>query len=112
MHKFSYGWLLFGGNGIKHHFYIQNNILFSNYNDNKIIGSPISDLFYDDNLIVGPLFVDPGRDFHLRSGSPAINRGFDVGLTRYFDDTPVIWLPDIGAFEYVLKLEKTRPLIE
>jgi hypothetical protein len=47
--------------------------------------------------------VDPGSDFHFKSGSPAINAGMDVGLDRDYDGVPVTWYPDIGSFEYVFK---------
>jgi hypothetical protein len=42
-----------------------------------------------------PLFVAAGTDFHLQPGSPAIDRGFDMGLPR-------VGKPDIGAFEHGL----------
>jgi len=47
------------------------------------------------NTVIGdPLFVDPANgDFHLQAGSPAIDRGLDVGL-QYMGNAP-----DIGAYE-------------
>ena len=60
---------------------------------------------FDPNSIVAdPLFVDPDNgNFHLRSGSPAIDAGIDVGLTQDFEGNPVPQgnAPDIGAYEYV-----------
>jgi len=48
------------------------------------------------NTVTGdPMFVAPGSDFHLRAGSPAIDRGYDMGL-------PKNGAPDIGAYEYGL----------
>jgi parallel beta-helix repeat protein len=39
-------------------------------------------------------------DFKLLVGSPAINAGVDVGLTRDYDGHYLIGNPDIGAYEY------------
>ena len=49
-----------------------------------------------------PGFVNPGTDFHIKSTSPCINAGVNVGLTKDYDDTPVPQQndPDIGAHEY------------
>jgi hypothetical protein len=49
-----------------------------------------------------PLFVNPAAsDFHIQSGSPAINAGVDVLVTVDFDDNtrPVGAAPDIGFDE-------------
>ena len=53
--------------------------------------------------------TDPGlanasaNDFHLRSGSPCIDAGTNVGLVKDYDGTaiPQGSAPDIGAYEYV-----------
>lgn len=50
-----------------------------------------------------PLFVNANaKNFHLQSGSPAINTGANVGVTKDFDDVsrPQGSGYDIGAFEY------------
>jgi hypothetical protein len=48
------------------------------------------------------LFVNAGTDFHLQSGSPAIDNGTNVGLTRDYSGSivPQGLAPDIGAYEY------------
>lgn len=40
-------------------------------------------------------------DYHLVSGSPAINTGINVGLTTDFAGNPVSNPPDMGIYEYV-----------
>lgn len=50
-----------------------------------------------------PLFVNMGSgDYHLRSGSPAIDAGASLGYNRDFDGAavPAGRAPDMGAFEY------------
>jgi hypothetical protein len=50
-----------------------------------------------------PLFVNmTGKDFHLKSGSPAIDAGALIGLTKDFEDrlVPVGAGADMGAFEF------------
>jgi hypothetical protein len=36
----------------------------------------------------------------LQAGSPAIDAGVDVGLTKDFEGNPIVGTPDIGAYEY------------
>jgi len=55
---------------------------------------------FDTNGInANPLFIS-SSDFHLQSGSPAINAGVDVGLTTDYLGHSIVGLPDIGAYEY------------
>lgn len=60
---------------------------------------------YGTNAILGdPLFVDfNNRNYHLKSNSPAINNGTNVGISIDFDKTlrPQGSGYDIGAYEYV-----------
>ncbi|HNX38578.1 MAG TPA: right-handed parallel beta-helix repeat-containing protein [Candidatus Cloacimonadota bacterium] len=48
------------------------------------------------------LSADPllNVDYTLRAGSPAINAGEDLSLTRDYNGDPIVGNPDIGAFEY------------
>jgi len=56
----------------------------------------------DANSLIGdPLFENiVNRDFRLKTGSPAINAGIDVGLTTDFAGNSIVGNPDIGAYEY------------
>ncbi len=53
------------------------------------------------SLIANPGFVDPEHDdLRLHKGSPAVDRGVDLGYELDFNGSPVpIGSPDIGAFE-------------
>jgi len=60
------------------------------------------------SIEVNPLFESPSTsDFRLRSGSPAINTGVDVGLTEDYEGNTVPFgaSVDIGAYEYGLEGE-------
>lgn len=46
-----------------------------------------------------PLFTTDFTDLQLQTGSPAINAGVDVGLTRDILGNPIVGNPDIGAYE-------------
>ncbi|MEW6234781.1 MAG: CotH kinase family protein [Candidatus Omnitrophota bacterium] len=55
------------------------------------------------NFSRDPLFADPAAgDFHPRWGSPLIEAGVDMNITKDFDGRlrPMNSLPDAGAFEY------------
>lgn len=54
----------------------------------------------DANSVVGnPLFEVEFTDLQLQTGSPAINAGVDVGLTKDILGNPIVGNPDIGAYE-------------
>ena len=56
-----------------------------------------------DELMADPQFLDVASyDFHLKSTSPAINAGRNLGYTEDFDQNPVPTgtVPDLGAYEY------------
>ncbi|MDD5304237.1 MAG: fibronectin type III domain-containing protein, partial [Elusimicrobia bacterium] len=81
---------------------IQNNIVYQNPGGN-IIGSQTG-MIVSNNLTSDPLFVNSaGLNFHLTSGSPAIDKGLTISAV--FDDYDGVLRPkgaayDIGAFEY------------
>ena len=57
--------------------------------------------FDTNGLNADPLMTNPaGDDFTLQVGSPCINAGVGVGLTRDYAGNPVGALPDIGAYEH------------
>jgi uncharacterized repeat protein (TIGR02543 family) len=54
-------------------------------------------------IVTDPGFVNASADdFHLRSGSPCIDAGTNLGMARDYDGTaiPQGSAPDIGAYEY------------
>jgi len=52
------------------------------------------------SINANPLFVSPAtHDFHLKSGSPALNAGMNLGYTRDVVGNPVGKSPDLGAYE-------------
>ncbi len=53
-----------------------------------------------------PLFVNKSSDWSLKAGSPAINKGVNVGLTKDIAGNPIVGLPDMGAYEYVNAIGK------
>jgi hypothetical protein len=48
-------------------------------------------------------------DYHLQSGSPAINAGVDVGLTTDYQGRSIVGLPDIGAYEFTSSVLRGIP---
>lgn len=63
----------------------------------------VGDINSSDNVEADPRFVDPANgDFHLQTGSQAIDKGTDVGVTVDFDGTvrPQGKGFDMGAFEF------------
>ncbi len=52
------------------------------------------------SIIADPLFVSPGKDFHLQGGSPAIKAGLSVTTLNDEVKTSNSGNPDIGAYEF------------
>jgi parallel beta-helix repeat protein len=78
---------------------IRNNIC---YQSGTIATS--SDAVLSDNLTANPLFVDAAKaNFHLQSGSPAIDQGLTISTVNHDRDgnlRPQGGAYDIGAYEY------------
>ncbi len=82
---------------------ISYNLFYDNGNNNEVLFTterhgegtyiPSSTYINRNNIIDNPLFVS-STDYHLQSGSPAINAGANVGLSSAGP------APDIGAYEY------------
>jgi len=95
---------------------VKNNILSQNTSTNIKLATGTSGLVtashnlfdggstYGTNVVTGdPLFVSPSTlNFRLQAGSPAIDKGTNVGITKDKDGTtvPIGAGPDIGAYEY------------
>ena len=100
---FSYAWVTAYGDGTMNYLYLQNNIAYSNGNSNNPLWeSPYNPTnVTNTNLIKSnPLFVSANSDWHLQTGSPAINAGVNVGLTKDYAGNAVSNPPEIGAYEY------------
>ena len=58
-----------------------------------------------------PLLVNPITDYHLKSTSPAINVGINVGLSTDCEGNSILGLPDIGAYEYASTTDSEKPVV-
>ena len=56
--------------------------------------------FMTHGSIADPKFVNTSSDWHLQSGSPAINTGRNLGFTNDHDGKAIDASPDMGAYEY------------
>jgi hypothetical protein len=57
------------------------------------------------NIVGDPKFTAPANDdYHLASGSAAINQGVFVGVSFDLDGRPRIGAPDIGAYEFAQRV--------
>lgn len=82
-------------------FNIQNNIFYSNDADAVFINAAVdtSQSVISDNGTNDPLFIT--GTYRLKSNSPAVNAGLDVGLTTDYRGYGIKGLPDIGAYEFL-----------
>ena len=80
---------------------IQKNLYNNNGNNNNFLQKYFTATHVtDDGGIIGdPSFVS-STDFHLKSNSPAIGKGMNVGLTTDNEGSAYHFPPSIGAFEY------------
>jgi len=83
---------------------IENNIFYNNAHANVVYthaGATITNKTEQNNLTSAPLFKS-NETYRLRSTSPAIDAGIDVGLTTDYHGhrVPQNGTPDIGASEY------------
>jgi parallel beta-helix repeat protein len=103
----NWGWGIHVNAAEGENIYIKNNICYQNYSDKVTVdqtGAP-RNLVIENNLEgPDPLFVNPaGNDFHLRNGSPAIDKASRTTVPD--DDFSGAARPkgngyDIGAFEF------------
>jgi len=53
------------------------------------------------DIISDPMFVDElNNNFKLKENSPCINTGTDLGFVFDKNGTPIVGIPDMGAYEY------------
>lgn len=84
--------------GSQNHVWHWNNIVLSSLRNWQSFNFDLNGIFADplfNNLAIG--------DYSLKSNSPAINKGINVGLKKDIRGNSIILNPDIGAFEYHLK---------
>ena len=100
----SYGKIVIGSENDTGDFTFDHNIFSSN--SGFQIGNNGMDFYswrkkYDrvGSRVANPLFVSPGKDFHLKPGSLAIKGGVSVGLPEDFAGVRVTGKPNIGAYE-------------
>jgi hypothetical protein len=81
---------------------IENNIFYGDANNDIIYlnGMSPTNNTTRNNYTDNPLFVS-STNFHLQPGSPAINNGIDVGLSKDYDGSNVNNPPEIGVYEYI-----------
>ena len=81
---------------------IENNIFYNNKNSNNPIYTGSATV--QNNYLSNPIFIS-STNFHLNTGSPAIDKGISIsGLTSDYDGNSVPYpaggATDIGAYEY------------
>lgn len=82
---------------------VENNLFYGNISSNSYYhdGSLPTQSTVQNNITGNPKYVTLSNDYHLQSGSPAINAGLYISnvLTDY-DNIPRSNPPEIGAYEY------------
>jgi hypothetical protein len=77
---------------------IENNIFYNDATTTKWVMVTPNHITQNQIITDNPLFTS-STDFHLKTGSPAINAGINVGLTKDFENKSISGAPDIGAYE-------------
>ena len=96
---FEAAYITVGGGGSMSNVLVQKNMLWNNGNSNNLLvsGISVSNLVNDGGVKANPLLTS---DYHLQSGSPAINTGMNLNLTTDKDGKAVGNPPEIGCYEY------------
>jgi len=91
---------------------ILNNLLYNNANGNEPLFNSLTPTNYTNagNVTEDPLFTNAPDNLHLRTGSPAIDAGIDLGLSTDFEWVSVGSPPNIGAYETIVD-DYTDPTI-
>jgi hypothetical protein len=88
---------------------LTNNLYWTSKNTHKVGGTSYTLSSFQatgqeaGSISADPKFMSSGSDFHLQSASPAIDKGFNTGVTRDFDGNqrPHGSGYDIGAYEFM-----------
>jgi len=92
----------------------ENNCFYNHSTTDKYLVDTGNQTPHATDILADPKMVNPADNkYKLRKGSPCINAGVDVGLTKDYDKRPVPHngTPDIGAYEYE-KRSTPEPIVK
>ena len=92
----------------------ENNCFYNHSTTDKYLVDTGNQTPHATDILANPKMVNPvDNKYKLRKGSPCINAGVDVGLTKDYDKRPVPHngTPDIGAYEYE-KRSTPEPIVK
>jgi parallel beta-helix repeat protein len=83
----------------------------NNFDQDRVSGTNGNPRIADPNAVIGdPQFVNASaNDFRLKNTSPLINKGLAIGYSSDINNSSILGLPDIGAFEQGSSSSTTPP---